>query len=71
MKACVEAHSKVHELAMKFIKSEIDTQDEQNSEEVPDKVDFLTSLMHVLRKTKQVTRNVVDMHSAGVETVST
>ena len=52
--------------------SEIGAQDEQNSEEVPAKEDFLTSLMHSGKLSMdQVTGNVVDMHSAGVDTVST
>ena len=79
-KSIASTNVQVHKLARKFINeklAEIEQEDRKaleeagSEEEAPDKVDFLTYVVHSGKMSiEQVTVNVVDLLSAGVETVS-
>ena len=76
----VRANIQVHKLARKFINEKLAEIEEENmkaleaagsEEEAPDKVDFLTYLVHSGKMSiEEVTVNIVDLMTAGVETVS-
>ena len=78
-KDVVKHQMAVKELAMKFIEerlSEIEKdqkallEKEKDEDEAPDKVDFLTFLFYSGKMgLKEVTSNIIDLLSAGVETV--
>ena len=77
-KNAVKLQEGVKEYAMKFISErmgEIREEDKKALEEdteIPDKVDFLTYLLHSSNLTvEEITSNIVDLLMAGVETVST
>ena len=79
-KSIVSTNIQVHKLARNFINEKLTEIEEEarktleaagSEEEAPDKVDFLTYLVHSGKMSiEQVTVNVVDLLSAGVETVS-
>lgn len=76
-KAVINAHTAVRKLATKFIEERMVEIGEdykrmlEKNEEIPDKVDFLTYILHAPGKMtlNEVTGNVIDLLGAGVETV--
>ena len=78
-KSVVSTNIKMYKLATKFINeklAEIEEEDRKaleaagSEEEAPDKVDFLTYLVHSGKMSiDEVSANIVDLLSAGVETV--
>ena len=79
-KAFIKDNMQVHRLARKFINeklAEIEEEDRKaleassSEEEAPDKVDLLTYLVHSGKMSiEEVSVNIVDLLTAGVETVS-
>lgn len=79
-KTVVSGNIEVHKLARHFINeklAEIEEEDRKaleassSEEEAPDKVDFLTYLVHSGKMSiEEVSVNIVDLLSGGVETVS-
>ena len=78
-KSVVSSNIKIYKLARKFINeklAEIEEEDRKaleassSEEEAPDQVDFLTYLVHSGKMSiEEVSVNIVDLLSAGVETV--
>ena len=77
-KEVVSSHTAVRKLATKFIEEKMKEIEEEykrilaNNKEVPDKVDFLTYLLHAPGRMtpREITGNVIDLLGAGVDTVS-